>query len=107
VIDESRQTPVATRHLAGYDEIVADSPQVMRRMLKLIRLHHTGTRATIRQHPDGGWRINLDIKEPNHPAQSIVGYLSPTLEKAKEVADSEILRYGHNCSALCKVWEDA
>jgi hypothetical protein len=36
---------------------------------------------------------------------TIVGYLLPTLEKAKQLADEEILKHGHVCSDDCKDWE--
>jgi len=74
---------------------------------KLIRLHSTGTQTTIRLHSDGCWRVNIDLREANHPTQTIVGYLSPTLEKAKELADTEVSRYGHVCNGSCKEWQDA
>ena len=75
-----------------------------RHMRKLIRVHHGGTRAVIRHHGDGGWRIDLDISEGTKNL-TIVGYLSPTQEKAKELADTEICRHGHVCTADCKGWE--
>ena len=71
---------------------------------KLIRLHHNGTRAIIRQHADGGWRIDLDIYQGTRNPLTIVGYLSPAKEKAKELADREILRHGHVCTAECGDW---
>ena len=74
-------------------------------MRKLIRLHHNGTRAIIRQHADGGWRTNLDIYQGTKNPLTIVGYLSPNEQKAKELADSEILRHGHVCTAESKGWE--
>ena len=75
-----------------------------RKKPNLIRVHDTGTRAVIRHHAEG-WRINLDIKEANQQPVTIVGYLSPTEEKAKELAGIEVRRYGHRCNAACKNWE--
>jgi hypothetical protein len=37
---------------------------------------------------------------------TIVGFLLPTMEKAKERADEELLRHGHVCGADCKQWEE-
>jgi hypothetical protein len=74
-------------------------------MRKLIRVHHTGTRATIREYSKGAWHINLDVREPNRLAQTIVGYLSPTQDNAKEHAGSEVLKYGHVCSVSWSGWE--
>jgi hypothetical protein len=74
-------------------------------MHKVTRVHHSGTRAVILKHADGGWRINLDISEGTKKPLMIVGYLSPTKEKAKELADSEILRHGHVCTSQCGDWE--
>ena len=77
-----------------------------RSMHKLTRLHHSGTRAILRE-ANGGWRIDLDISEGTKKPLMIAGYLSPTEEKAKELADSEILRHGHVCTPACKGWERA
>ena len=48
---------------------------------------------------------NIDLREVNHNPLTIVGYLQPTLEKAKQLADKEILSHGHVCSAACKAWK--
>jgi hypothetical protein len=66
-------------------------------------VHDTGTQAILSQYMDG-WRINLDLREVNHNPLTIVGYLQPTLEKAKRLADREILKHGHVCTAACKDW---
>ena len=75
-------------------------------MLSFIRLHDTGTRAVLCQYQDG-WRINLDIREPNHTPLTVTGYLVPTIQKAKLLADSEILKLGHICSVACKGWVES
>jgi hypothetical protein len=51
-----------------------------------------------------GWRINLNLREVDHTPLMIAGYLQPTLEKAKRLAEREILKYGHVCTAACKDW---
>ena len=71
---------------------------------RLSRLHHSGTRAILRE-ANGGWRIDLEICEGNKKPLAIAGYLSPTEQRAKELADSEILSHGHVCNASCKGWE--
>ena len=91
-------------HVIWRDRIQALVLFSPKNMHKLTRVHHSGTRAVIRQHADGGWRINLDLYEGNQKPLTIVGYLSPTEEKAMELADSEILRHGHVCNAACKGW---
>jgi hypothetical protein len=68
-------------------------------------MHNTGTQTTLSQSADG-WRISIDLREANHNAMTIVGFLLPTLEKAKERADGELLRHGHVCGADCKQWEE-
>ena len=76
-----------------------------RNMHQLTGLHHSSTRAVLRQHAEGWWRINLDLSEGNQPPLRMVGLLSPTREKAKELADREILRHGHVCTVECRDWE--
>ena len=74
-------------------------------MLRFKRVHNTGTQTILSQFADG-WRINIDLREANHNAMTIVGFLLPTLEKAKQRADEELLRHGHVCGVDCKVWEE-
>ena len=69
------------------------------------RLHHTGTEALISPHADV-WDIRIDLKEPGHRATTIVGFLAPTVEQAKKLADTEILKHGHVCTAVCRSWEE-
>ena len=78
---------------------------IKRYLEKLTRLHHSGTQAVVRKHVDGCWRINLDIHGWNQKPLAIVGYLAPSEEKARELADTEILRHSHVCNASCKGWE--
>jgi hypothetical protein len=72
-------------------------------MLQFKHVHDTGTQAILSQYMDG-WRINLDLREVNHNPLMIVGYLQPTLKQAKQLADREILKHGHVCTAACKDW---
>ena len=65
------------------------------------RVHHTGTEALITQHADV-WAIRIDLKD--HSAMTIVGFVPPTVEQAKKLAHSEILKHGHVCSVACKGW---
>ena len=68
------------------------------------RAHSTGTEAILSQNDDG-WRVRINLREPNHKPTTIMGYLVPTLEMAKARADKEILKYGHVCDKSCKDWE--
>ena len=54
-------------------------------MLRFKRVHNTGTQTILSESADG-WRINIDLREANHNAMTIVGYLLPTFEKAKQRA---------------------
>ena len=67
------------------------------------RIHHTGTQTTISQVEDG-WRVNIDLRQPNQDPVTIVGYLVPTIALAKALADKEVARYGHTCDESCKDW---
>ena len=35
---------------------------------------------------------------------TITGYTAPTLERAKEIADKELRKYGHVCNGACDDW---
>ena len=72
-------------------------------VLQLKRLHDTGTRVLLRQYEDG-WRINIDLREPAHNPMTITGYMAPTVERAKELADKELRKYGHVCNGSCPDW---
>jgi hypothetical protein len=74
-------------------------------VLRFRRVHQTGSQAILSQSADG-WRISIDLRETDHNAVTIVGYLQPTLETAKQLADKEILKHGHVCSTDCKEWEE-
>jgi len=67
-------------------------------VLRLKRIHNTGTQTVLSQSVDG-WRVNIDLREANHNPVTIVGYLLPTLEEAKQLADQEIVKHGHVCGA--------
>jgi len=67
------------------------------------RVHHTGTQAVVTEYADG-WRMQINLREPGRNPMTITGYLAPTVERAKELADSEIMKYGHVCSEACKDW---
>ena len=51
-------------------------------MLRFKRLHNTGTQTILSQSADG-WRINIDLREANHNAMTIVGYLLPDLGESE------------------------
>ena len=75
-------------------------------MRKLTRVHHSGTRAVTRQHPDG-WRITIKLRETGHGPATIVAYLLPNVDEAKKRADQELAKYGHVCNEVCKGWEES
>ena len=72
-------------------------------MLRLKRVHDTGTQVLLRLFEDG-WRMNIDLREANHNPMTITGYLVPTVEQAKLLADQELRKYGHVCNGSCKDW---
>jgi hypothetical protein len=72
-------------------------------MLRLKRVHDTGTQVLLGQCEDG-WRMNIDLREANHNPMTITGYLVPTVEWAKELADQELRKYGHVCNGSCPDW---
>jgi hypothetical protein len=37
---------------------------------------------------------------------TIVGFLAPTVEQAKKLADTEILKHGHVCTDVCNGWRE-
>ena len=67
------------------------------------RVHCTGTEAIVNQHSDS-WRTQLNLKEPDRNPMTIAGYLAPTADLAKEIADKELVKYGHLCTEACKNW---
>ena len=66
-------------------------------MTKFLRTHSTGTDVLISQGIHG-WRIQINLREPTHTPMTIAGFVAPTLESAKSLADKEILKLGHVCS---------
>jgi hypothetical protein len=72
-------------------------------MLQLKRVHDTGTQVLLKQCEDG-WRIDIDLREPDHNPMTITGYMAPTVERAKELADKELRKYGHVCNGSCPDW---
>jgi hypothetical protein len=50
--------------------------------------------------------MEIDPKEAGHSAMTIVGFLAPTVEQAKKLADTEILKHGHVCTDVCKGWKE-
>ena len=67
------------------------------------RVHESGTEAIINQ--DGnGCHVRLDVREPNHPPSTIVGFFAPTLDAATQLADEEIVKLGHVCNGKCARW---
>ena len=67
------------------------------------RVHDRGTESLLTQYWDG-WRIRLHLSEADQIPVTIAGYLKPTLESAKQLADAELLKFGHLCSASCGCW---
>ena len=62
------------------------------------RIHDSGTEAIITQYADA-WHIRIDLKEAAHSAMTIVGFLTSTVEQAKKLADQEVFKHGHVCTA--------
>ena len=42
-------------------------------MCRFKRLHHSGTEALISEHPDRGWRVQINLQEANHTSMTIAG----------------------------------
>ena len=72
-------------------------------MTKFLRTHSTGTDVLINQGIHG-WRVHINLREPTHTPMTIAGFVAPTLESAKCLADNEIVKFGHVCSGSCKDW---
>ena len=53
-----------------------------------------------------GWRIRLHLREADQNPVTIAGYLKPTLESAKQLADAELLQLGHVCVSSCQGWKE-
>jgi hypothetical protein len=67
------------------------------------RVHHTGTEAVVAEHSDG-WRMQINLREPGRNPMTMTGYMAPTVEPAKAIADNEISKYGHVCTETCQNW---
>jgi hypothetical protein len=67
------------------------------------RVHHTGSEAIVTEHADA-WRMQINLREPRRNPMTITGYMAPTVERAKAIADKEISKYGHICNTACKDW---
>ena len=72
-------------------------------VLRFRHVHESGTDALIIQQQNG-WRIQITFREPNHDPSTITGYLVPSVERAKQIADKEVSRYGHVCNGGCQDW---
>ena len=68
------------------------------------RIHDRGTESVLTQYSDG-WRIRLHPREADQNPVTIAGYLKPTLESAKQLADDELLKLGHVCTSSCQGWK--
>jgi hypothetical protein len=68
------------------------------------RIHERGTESVLTQYSDG-WRIRLHQRESVQNPVTIAGYLKPTLESAKRLADGELLKLGHVCTSSCQGWK--
>jgi hypothetical protein len=68
------------------------------------RIHDRGTESVLTQYSDG-WRIRLHLRESDQNPVTIAGYLRPTLELAKRLADAELLKLGHLCTSSCQGWK--
>jgi hypothetical protein len=50
----------------------------------------------VTDHVDG-WRMQINLREPGRNPMTMPGYMAPTVEGAKAIADKEIAKYGHVC----------
>jgi hypothetical protein len=53
------------------------------------RVHNTGTEAIVTEHTDE-WRMQINVREPGRNPMTMTGYMAPTVELAKEIADKEV-----------------
>ena len=72
-------------------------------MLRFRRVHESGTDTVVIQQSNG-WQIQINLREPNSNPGTITGYLVPTFERAKAIADKEVLEHGHVCNGSCQDW---
>ena len=74
-------------------------------MLHFRRVHDSGTEALITQQPNG-WQVQINLREPNRNPRTITGFLIPTVERAKHVANKEVSKHGHVCNGRCQEWRE-
>jgi len=65
------------------------------------RLHSRGPEAFVREWV--GWHVHIDLGE-EHQFRAIDGFLDSSPERAKHLADREILKHGHVCNDSCNDW---
>jgi len=63
--------------------------------------HSGGIEASIREEPLS-WRIAIDYRQEDKPPFSLVGLHAPTLQDAKEFADTLVRDKNHVCDAHCR-----
>jgi|RhiMetdeSRZDD1v2_1073273.scaffolds.fasta_scaffold3382172_1 hypothetical protein len=68
--------------------------------LRYKRTHSGGIEASIREEPLS-WRIAIDYRQQDKPPFSLVGLHAPTLQDAKEFADTLVRDKDHVCDAYC------
>jgi hypothetical protein len=72
-------------------------------VLRFRRVHESGTDTVVIQQPNG-WQVQINLREPNRNPGTITGYLVQTFDRAKSIADHEVLKYGHVCNGSCQDW---
>jgi hypothetical protein len=95
--------PPTVRNQKGYIPAENDARKQETFVLRFRHIHESGTDALIIQQANG-WQIQINFREPNHSPATITGYLVPSVERAKEIADQEVSRYGHVCNGGCQDW---
>jgi hypothetical protein len=50
--------------------------------------------------------MQVNLRKPGRNSMTISGYMAPTVERAKAVADKEVAKYGHVCTEECKDWAE-
>ena len=73
-------------------------------MFHFKRVHDSGTDAWITQNGNG-WRVQINLRELNRNPKTITGYLAPTIDQARAIADKEVSQYGHVCNGACLDWQ--
>ena len=51
------------------------------------------------------WQVQINLREPNRNPGTLTGYLVPTMDGAKSIADKEVPKYGHICNGACQDWQ--